>query len=323
MSELPWARVASERFGTDHHEVIITGEEVAREFERLIEAIDQPSGDGVNTYFVSKYTRAGVTVALSGLGGDELFAGYPQFRWLARAEHVPSALQPLLAAATHLLGVPGLRRWQKPAQVITAGEPQQRYSLVRCVYDEQEKAGLLAPDVLDRLNPPTLGDFYAGYLERVTDLDPVARTSYIEAKTYMAHTLLRDTDAMSMAHALEVRVPLLDHKFAEFALAIPPQLKLDGRQTKVMLVRSLRDLLPEETVAHRKMGFVFPLGDWLAGPLQNQVREVLTSAEAQRLFTPTAIERMLRQAQSGKGAYSRVWVPLVLAAWMQRHRCGL
>jgi asparagine synthase (glutamine-hydrolysing) len=179
--------------------------------------------------------------------------------------------------------------------------------------------------VLDGLNPPTLGDFYAAYLMRVSEWDPVARTSFIEAKTYMAHTLLRDADAMSMAHALEVRVPLLDHKFAEFALAIPPQLKLDlrGRQTKVLLVRSLHDLLPEETVNRRKMGFEFPLDDWLAGPLQERVMEVLTSVGARQLFTSAALERLRRQARSGRGGCSRVWVPMVLAAWMQHHRCRL
>ena len=100
-------------------------------------------------------------------------------------------------------------------------------------------------------------------------------------------------------------------------------LKTDGRETKVMLVHSLRYLLPEETVTRRKRGFVFPLGDWLAGPLQKQVREVLTSVESQQLFTPTAVERMLRQAFSGEGSYSLVWVPLVLVAWMEHYRCTL
>ena len=321
LSELPWARIASERFGTDHHEIIVTGEDVAREFDRLIDAIDQPSGDGVNTYFVSKHTRTGVKVALSGLGGDELFAGYPYFRWFQQLERLPEAVLRLVAPAARIMQSVGPRRWRKLARFVAAGDLGARYAITRSLYDEQEKQALLAPPLFNGRCMPSLANFYEGYVH--PDLDVVARTSYVEARTYMAHTLLRDTDAMSMAHALEVRVPLLDHKFAEFALAIPPNLKLNSRQTKVMLVRSLRDLLPGETMTRRKMGFEFPLGDWLAGPLQNRVMEVLTSAEAQQLFTPTAIERMLHQARSGQGLYARAWGPMVLVAWMQCHRCGL
>ncbi len=321
LSELPWAKVASERFGTDHHEIIVNGEDVAREFGRLIEAIDQPSGDGVNTYFVSKHARTGVTVALSGLGGDELFAGYPYFRWFQQIERLPETTLRLVAPAARIMQSVGPRRWRKLAHFVAAGDLGARHATTRCLYDEREKQALLAPPLFSDQRMPSLADFYRGYLH--SDLDVVARTSYVETSTYMTPTLLRDTDAMSMAYALEVRVPLLDHKFAEFAFAIPPNLKLDGRQTKAILVRSLRDLLPEATVTRRKMGFEFPLGDWLAGPLQERVMAVLTSAEAQQLFRPRAIERMLQQAQSGQGLYARVWVPLVLAAWMQRHRCGL
>lgn len=320
ISELPWAKIAAERFGTDHTEVIVTGEDVTREFDRLIEAIDQPSGDGVNSYFVSKAARTGVTVALSGLGGDEFFAGYPQFRRFAQAERLLPHGDGLAGRALRSLGrlLPG--RWRLQAEFI-GGLPLERHASVRRLYGEQEKHLLLADSLQDGFAPRPVTDFYARHLS--PELDVVARTSYAEAKGYMAHTLLRDSDVMSMAHALEVRVPLLDHKLAEFAFRLPPEFKLNSQGTKIILLEALRDLIPEPIAQRQKMGFEFPMRDWLAGPLASLAHEILGSAEATQVFDGAGLSKLQAQVSDCRGSHVRVWAPIVLVAWMQRHRCYL
>ncbi len=318
-SELRWARIAAERFGTEHTEVIVTGEDVKLEFDRLIAAIDQPSVDGVNSYFVSKAARTGVTVALSGLGGDEFFAGYPQFRWFAWAEHLAPTGSPTLALLSPALAIlPG--RWRVPLRFLAA-RPLERHSSVRRIFTEREKRSL-APSLLDGENTlqPT-SRFYAPLLH--PEWDGVTQTTYVEARGYMAHTLLRDTDVMSMAHSLEVRVPFLDHVVAEFAFRLPGCFKLNGADTKIVLVRALSDLLPQAIMKRRKMGFQFPMRDWLAGPLRNRVHEVLCSRQAAYLFDQQRLFKVQTDVFEGKRSYIHLWLPTVLVAWAQLYGCSL
>lgn len=318
ISELPWARMAAERFGTDHTEVVIGGQDVAREFDRLIAAIDQPSGDGVNTYFVSKAARTGVTVSLSGLGGDELFAGYPEFRRFAQAERLLPSGNRWLRAGLRLVAplLPG--RLRLPAEFLAA-VPLERYASVRRLYSEHEKRDLIAPGLLEDSVPQPSMDFYTRYVQ--PELDVAARVSYVEAKGYMAHTLLRDTDVMSMAHSLEVRVPFLDHKLAEFVFCLPGRLKLQGREAKVVLHRALRDLLPNAILQRPKLGFDLPMEEWLSGPLQPAVRQSLNTAAARMLFSPEGRLRLEQLSRMRHGWFMRVWSAVVLTAWASLHGC--
>jgi asparagine synthase (glutamine-hydrolysing) len=318
ISELPWAHIAAEQFGTDHTEVIVTGEDVAREFDLIVGAIDQPSGDGVNTYFVSKAARTGVTVSLSGLGGDELFAGYPQFRRFAQAERLLPSGNEWLSKGLRLVAplLPG--RLRLPAEFLAA-VPLERYASVRRLYTEDEKWDLIAPGLLEDFVPQPSMDFYTRYVW--PELDVVARVSYVEAKGYMAHTLLRDTDAMSMAHSLEVRVPFLDHKVAEFAFSLSGRLKLQGHETKVILRRALRDLLPQAILQRPKSGFELPMGEWLSGPLQPAVQQSLNTSVARTLFRPEGRLRLERLSRGPHAPVMRVWSAVVLMAWASLHGC--
>lgn len=317
ISELPWAKIAAERFGTEHTEVIVTGEDVKCEFEELIAALDQPSVDGVNSYFVSRATRTGVKVALSGLGGDEFFAGYPQFQHFAWADRWAPDGNALLAAMSPSLSLlPG--RWRTPLRFLGA-RPLERHSSVRRIFTESEKQRLSAASLYQHGNLQPISMFYEPLLHK---WDSVAQTTYVEAKGYMAHTLLRDADAMSMAHSLEVRIPFLDHVLAEFAFRLPGHLKLDGGG-KAILIRALSDLLPQAIMERSKMGFCFPMQDWVNGSLAQPIQGILNSPQAHQLFKYQALLGLQQRVSDRKRSYLCLWAPAVLIEWARQHRCGL
>ncbi len=235
------ARRVAERFGTDHTELFLRPSRVLDEFDDAVASYDQPSIDGLNTYFISQATRgAGIKVALSGLGGDELFAGYSYFRLLARLE---KGLPRRMAWLLH-----GVLRWLAPRTARTTklgailhgnGSRLGNYSVCRLVMDGQRRASLFRRGGRSILPLPSA---FAAELEAsVAELDPINAHSLLELSLYMANMLLRDTDQMSMAHALEVRDPLLDHVLVETVAQIPGPLKLQaGRQKAPRRCSSMR-----------------------------------------------------------------------------------
>lgn len=318
LSELKWARLAAERFGAEHTELVVTARDAAESFDALVEAWDQPSMDGTNTWFVSRAARRDVPVSLSGLGGDELFAGYPHFRRYALATRLAPAGSPALGAALAPFGraVPG--RWRVDLQAIAA-RPLERLAIVRRLMTEGEKARAAAPALGagDRDDP-------AERLRALVrpGLDPVQQVSYVEAAGYLRDTLLRDADAMSMAHALEVRPVLLDHELAEYAFALPARCKLGGGQAKRVLVDALEGVLPREIVQRRKMGFDLPLNAWLGSVLRERARGLLEGRAARSLFTDEYRARQraeLDALAAGARRTGRLWSQVVLLAYLERH----
>ena len=148
----------------------------------------------------------------------------------------------------------------------------------------------------------------------------VDKVTRLELKNYMAHTLLRDTDAMSMAHSLEVRVPLIDHKLVEFVTTIPAHLKLKGGQPKHLLTSALSDLLPNEIIARKKMGFEMPVASWMRGTLRPILDDVFSSRslEARGLFNPSQAQQLYQSFLQGEGAYMRVWCLVTLELWIRK-----
>ena len=320
LSELAWARTAAERFGTEHAEVIVTAADAAESFDALIDAWDQPSLDGANTWFVSRAARREVAVSLSGLGGDELFAGYPHFRRFALGSRLAPAGAPGLGAALGGIGqvIPG--RWRADLQAVAA-RPVERLASVRRLMTEDQKAAILAPGFLARGGREAPAERLRALVR--PGLDPVQQVSYVEAGGYLRDTLLRDADAMSMAHALEVRPVLLDHELAEYAFALPARFKLGGRTPKRALVDALRGVLPDEIVRRRKMGFELPLNHWLGTTLRDRARGLLDGAPARALFAEGflrgAREELDALAAGGPPRPPRLWAYVVLLAWMERH----
>ncbi|HEX6041332.1 asparagine synthase (glutamine-hydrolyzing) [Longimicrobium sp.] len=315
LSELAWARLAAERFGAEHTEVVVTGADAARVFDRVVGDLDQPSVDGTNTWLVSEAARTGVTVSLSGLGGDELFAGYPHFHRLQRMARMAPAGVPAARALAGSAGalLPG--RWRMPLQALVAA-PDERLSQLRRLMTDGEKRRAVSP-AFRRALPDAEEGHHAASLR--PGLDPLAQVSYTEATGYMRDTLLRDADAMSMAHSLEVRPVLLDHGLAEYAFALPPQHKLRGRQGKRVLIDAAADVLPREIVERPKMGFELPLTHWLKTTLRGRAREMLASPPARALFAPGFLRGLEAEADGGRSRSHRLWAYTILAACLEHH----
>lgn len=324
------ARQVAHRFGTEHAELFLQPARVLEEFDQALGAYDQPSIDGVNTYCISKATRqAGVKVALSGLGGDELFAGYPYFRYLARLQQPLARV--LAHAASRLLCwlFPASSRTTKLEALLRAGTsrvsgylacrqlmaPARRAALLRCALQDD---GPIVPAIARGLEAETSG------------LDAVNAHSLLELSLYLADMLLRDTDQMSMAHALEVREPLLDHVLVETVAALPGPVKLArGRQsaTKGLLVDALPAMLPRAVVRKRKMGFVFPWERWLRHELRERVADALTDQQALVTagLSPEAVAGLWRGFLTGQPGirYTDVLALVHLLHWVRLHRLSL
>jgi len=303
-SETAAARQTAEHFHTEHTEVIVTDAQAAADFPAILAAMDQPSMDGANTYFVAQAAAEQVKVVLTGLAGDELFAGYPHFQRHRLAARFPRALcaplRLLPDRCRHNLMLPGLTK-------------SERLATLRCQMYAKEKCRVL--------NPEFLADFSPLSIERLPDLhgdlDPIAQLSLYELEGYMARTLLRDGDAMSMAHALEARPILLDHQLAEFAFSLPADHKLKVGQGKAVFLAALSDILPAPLLHRPKRGFELPLLRWLAGPLRPRAEAAFSSPMARQFFTPAFLADARHRLLAPTPRDFRLWPYFILLEWLQ------
>jgi asparagine synthase (glutamine-hydrolysing) len=320
-SEAPFARALAEAVGTEHHERVLSGPEVLGALPRVLPALDQPSADGVNSYFVAETARqAGLTVALSGLGGDELFGGYPNtFGGVPRTLRALRAAQALPAgAALASAGVavlPVAQRWAKVAVGLgRAASPASAYLVQRGLFTPGEARALLPAELwgeAGRFDP------VRGIADGAGEPEPgdglFAWVSRAELRAYTLNQLLRDTDVMSMAHGLEVRVPLLDQRLAELALGLPAAVKRAGVGPKPLLAAAVGDLLPPLVRERRdKRGFTLPFERWLRGPLLPQLNAL---AAEPRLLRPGALAAARRGFETGRLHWSRLWALVALEGW--------
>jgi asparagine synthase (glutamine-hydrolysing) len=314
-SETDQARETASYFGADHRDVIVTDAEAGATFPAIVDALDQPSMDGANTYFVSRCAGESVKVALSGLGGDELFAGYPHFRRHLRAVGLREKLGVLAPALGCLRALPNRFRHNLTLPALDAVE---RAETLRCKAYEDDKRRLVNPEFLAGWTPQPLGRLYAEGCRRVTD--PVRQLSYLELTGYMGRTLLRDVDAMGMAHGLEVRPILLDHVLAEFAFGLPSCYKLRGTAAKAVFQAALSDVIPEFVMMRPKRGFELPLLRWLSGPLLGEARAVFSGRWARSLFRGPYLRRALRRIESPAPRDFPLWCTFVLLRWLEAWR---
>ncbi len=321
------SRCAARELNTEHNELLLRPQEVLEDLPAALAAYDQPSLDGLNTYFVSKAVRrCGIKVALSGLGGDELFAGYPHFRHVQWLDHpcIRTAarwLCPLLAPLN-----PGCRLARLNAVLRSGRSRLGRYAACRRVM-LPERSRLLARSAAAAGPFAPLPDGLAKELDHwAAGCDPVNAHSLLEMSLYMPNTLLRDADQMSMAHGLEVRVPLLDHELVEAVLQVPGAVKLSqGRAggIKGLLTDALPQPLPKTVVARQKTGFVLPWERWLRKELRASVREILgdrRGAEAAGLET-AEVGRLWGDFQDRRGGVRAADILCLthLLHWVGRH----
>ena len=317
-SEAALARRVAERFGTDHQEVRVTGEDFIGELPNLLSAMDQPTNDGVNTYFVSRAARqAGLTVVLSGLGGDEIFWGYKHYRWLATYKDplrwlrlLPPLLRKgILDGAVNYGRLRGRENWMRLSFLKSRLSSEALYLAVRGFFAPEQIGRLLD---MDSSELRTFSDKYCGLLRSGAPNadDSAGAFSYLEVKRYMHDQLLRDTDVFSMAHSIEVRVPYLDHPVTDLALELLPAHKRPGLINKPALVRAVNDDLVSDLARQQKRGFAFPFARWMrknAGPLQEE-------AGRAKLLNPAAVRNLWAAFGGGRLHWSRAWATVVLGA---------
>jgi asparagine synthase (glutamine-hydrolysing) len=292
--ERRYAREIAERYATAHREFVMQPDLVAI-LPELVRAFDQPCADSscIANWYLCAETRRHVTVALSGLGGDEIAAGYERHRGAQLAERLGGAARWLLRLGLGPLveAIPDARsglQWTERAKrfLRSVDEPfDDRYFAFLAGTSNMLRGTLLAPDLLADPELREAGDprrLYRRHLADVAGADPLNRALYADLKLYLPGNLLTLTDRMSMAHSLEVRVPFLDHRLVEFAATIPPEHKLFRGTRKHVLREAVRDLVPESFLRRRKMGFSLPLAVWFRGELRAWVEDTLCREAVER-----------------------------------------
>ena len=331
-SEAGAAEETARFFGTDHQTHVLTGAKVAADIDKYLEACDQPTGDGLNTYYASRAAHeGGVTVALSGLGGDELFGGYPSFSQVpglaARLRWFRAMPGPLRRALVSRLRRGDVRR-QKLADILeSARDIHDVAALQRRVFSEPRRRSLLSPAALDALG--RRASFHPELAALRMDLEPdrvFKLVSAWELRTYMADLLLRDSDVMSMRHSLELRVPFVDRPLIEWLWRQPAEFKSTPREPKSVLAAAMGDLLPPGLRSRRKQGFTLPMDSWMRRELKPFLEETFSDASIDRsgLFNRDSVQAGWRQFLSHHDPreWSRVWSLGVLVAFVNRRSSG-
>lgn len=323
-SELEHARVVAKHLGTDHHEEIVRPRALEL-LPRLVWAMDEPFADPsmIPTWYVSQMARRHVTVALSGDGGDEAFAGYRTYGWAqsyARVDRVPRGLRRLAGWPARLLG-PDHAVGRKLHRV--ALDPLDRHLEVMSYFPPRALARVLAKDLRGTLNGH---DPYAAartlHARGARGLGDLPALAWLDAQTYMTDDVLVKVDRTSMQHALEVRVPLIDHKVMEFVATIPFEYKLKDGVSKWILREAVRDLLPPSILGRGKQGFGVPLTHWFGAEFGRLAREVLEDprARGRGWLDPAAVRAVLATPDSGDGGQVRqVWALVCLELWAQTY----
>jgi asparagine synthase (glutamine-hydrolysing) len=317
-SENTYIELVRRRFRTKHTQVELSGDDFRAELPSALSAMDQPTMDAINTFVVCKMAKAsGLTVVLSGLGGDELFGGYATFHRSPRLE----LLRRLLPAPARAAGSFAARarlgdtdRGRKLVRFLRASSPGSAYHMQRELFNVEE---------VTRLMGSQGGNVESHAPSHPPDTDPVNVVSYLELCHYMRNLLLRDSDVMSMAHGVELRAPFLDHQVVEYVASRPGSEKVKTGVSKPLLAQAVEDLVPQEIRDRPKMGFTFPFEEWLRGPLkglvQGRLREPGAGGAVSEVLNPEAVNETWTRFESRRTSWSRPWALYVLKTWADRH----
>ncbi len=323
-NELKYARIAAQSFGTDHHEFIVTPD-ICEIVDELVWHFDEPFADSsaIPTYMVSKLAREHVTVALSGDGGDELFAGYTRYALDRRRSgfaNLPrlvrqSVMQPLGRNLPH-------GAWGRNYLHNVALDPVDRYIEEVSVFTRLNKPALYTGDFRQQLETCEATQRFRDYAAHSRANDPLDPILYLDSKTYLPGDILTKVDRMSMAVSLEARVPLLDHKLIEFVCTrIPASMKMKGLKTKHIFKRAVRDLVPAAILDRPKQGFGIPIDRWINEQLRERVRGTLTEPRTmQRGFIePRYVNLLLDEHERGRRDHAtELWALFMLELWQRK-----
>ncbi|MBA2620608.1 MAG: asparagine synthase (glutamine-hydrolyzing) [Acidobacteria bacterium] len=325
-NELKFARVAARHFGTEHHEFVVTPD-LVEIVDRLVWHFDEPFADpsAMPTFMVSKMAREFVTVALSGDGGDELFAGYSRYvtdkKRGALAQLPKSIRKNLLRVAGEKLphGIRG-----KNYLYNISLDAVERYIDSVSYFNPMRKKSLYSKDFQAKLN----GAAGAGerdfkrFADSVQTGNPIDKLLYLDSKTYLPSDILTKVDRMSMATSLEARVPLLDHKLIEFVAQIPTELKMNGTQTKYILKRAMEGIVPNEILYREKQGFGVPINEWINVQLRERIRADLSDRRTleRGYFEKSYIQTLLDEHSKQRRDHSyALWLLWMLELWHRKY----
>ncbi len=315
--EAKYAKLAARRVETEHVEIEVNGKNMIEHLDKILGSMDQPTINGVNTYFVSWATaQAGLKVAMSGVGGDEIFGGYPSFTQIPKLYNFLRVLSWVPFGRKAACSI--VKNYEKSvmaklySMLSSAPSIPDIYLNYRGVFTQEQIQKLLRPDIAR---------------EALEDIEPCSflpdcsktnskfnQVSLLEITSYMRNQLLRDTDVFSMAHSLEVRVPFVDHILVELLAKISVKYKTNKGTPKMLLIKALNKKLPEEIIFRPKMGFTFPFDMWLRKELKNIVVEKLNKSH---IFNLAYRERLLKDYFDNRLHWSKIWTCFVLSNWLE------
>jgi asparagine synthase (glutamine-hydrolysing) len=308
-----FARIVANRYGTEHHEHLVTFQDLPEQLDQIVRAFDEPFSGVISTYFITQSIARHVKVALSGDGADELFASYLPHRIAAplaaygAGRNDPDSLVPFendisRLAALHARGDEAARR------------------MGLYLLDDGAKSNLYAPEMERAVGGETTEAFIRSRLDGCGSNDAINRALFLDLETLLPDQVLPFVDRLSMAHSVEVRPAFLDHRLVEFACSLPGHFKIKAGRVKSILKEALRELLPADLVARPKEGFIMPINEWLIGHLKSYVCATLAPEKVKRqgLFRPDAIMNMLDAHFSGHNHYgNQIWNLLMLQLWWE------
>ena len=321
--ESVYAEMVAKKFNTHHTRIQLAPEIMMQELDDALSALDTPSGDGINTYIVSRAIKnAGITVALSGVGGDELFAGYPIFEQFRKIHSKNKSWNNSLFVRKLIASlIPGSlsNKQSRVSQLLRTPTAaiEHIYPLLRqLITPEQIKAMTNLADVGETSLYSTLKK----YKDAIHILPALSQVSAAEYLGYTQHTLLKDTDQMSMAVALEVREPFFDTDLVQYVLGIPDEYK-QPRYPKSLLVEAVKPLLPDEVVFRKKQGFVFPWQTWLRKELQTFCYDHINRLAQREFIKEDALIRYWKRFLNGDNSirWMDIWVFVVLEYWLEKN----
>ncbi|MEW5910429.1 MAG: asparagine synthase (glutamine-hydrolyzing), partial [Thermodesulfobacteriota bacterium] len=333
-NELEYTRIIARRFKTEHHEFIIEPDAVSLT-EKLLGFLDEPLGDFsiFPTYLVSKMAREYVTVALSGDGGDELFAGYDTYiadRMASRYNRIPEWIRRnLIGKAIHAIPPSAKKKGliNRSKRFVEGLQLPERLRHVRWMVflSEYEKDCLYSDGLKKEISGTDSYEYLYRYFDEADRYDPADKLNqqlYVDIKTYLVDDIMVKVDRMSMAESIEARAPYLDYRFVELVASIPGNLKLNGMKTKWILKEAARDLLPKEILARGKEGFSIPIKNWLQNELKPMMMDILSPDRIRSggVFDSGYVERLKSEHLKGTHNHShRLWALMVFEIWKEKY----
>jgi len=319
-SELPYARMVAERYGTDHHEIVVEPD-MASVIPEFVRHYGEPFADtsALPTWYLCQYTRSGVTVALSGDGGDEAFCGYSRYfhSWTARRlRALPGPLPLALAKTLGRIPTPAARKVRDFGRRLM--EPEHvRFLGLAAHIPHEDRLALYAPAMRARFAEDRVARRFGELYAASTASDPINRLLDLDIQTYLPDDILTKVDIASMAHSLEVRCPLVDQDLMVFAASLPGDMKLRGHRTKLILREVAKPLVPEKILKRPKRGFGLPIDRWMREDLAAMSRDILLDQTARErgIFEAAAVEALLGQHQRGEPRGDQIWALMVLELW--------